>query len=74
MRAALAFAGGFQQDFTTVLSDETYLQHEQYSERISSQERTTSAERTMRSEMLFLWLPAEREWLAVRNVLSVDRR
>jgi hypothetical protein len=24
--------------------------------------------------MLFLWLPQEREWLAVRNVLSVDRK
>lgn len=68
------YVRGFQHDFATVLSDETYVQRERYSLRIAGKEKVTSAERTMRSEMLFLWMPAEREWLAVRNVLAVDRQ
>jgi hypothetical protein len=67
------YVRGFQQDFGTVLSDERYLQKEVYTARIAGKNRVSRAERTMQSEMLFLWLPAEREWLAVRNVLSVDR-
>jgi hypothetical protein len=67
------YVRGFQHDFATVLSDETYAQRETYSERISGKHKSSRAERTMRSEMLFLWLPEEREWLAVRNVLAVDR-
>jgi hypothetical protein len=68
------YVRGFQQDFATVLSDESYLQHETYSERISGRDKVSRAERAMQSEMLLLWMPEEREWLAVRNVLSVDRR
>jgi hypothetical protein len=68
------YVRGLQQDFATVISDETYTQRERFSEQRSGKEKTSTAERTMRSEMLFLWLPQEREWLAVRNVLSVDRK
>ena len=68
------YVRGFQHDFATVLSDETYLQREVFSERISGKDKVSHAERTMQSEMLFLWMPEEREWLAVRNVLSVDRK
>lgn len=68
------YVRGFQHDFATVLSDETYLQRETYSEQISGKNKLSRAERTMRSEMLFLWLPDEHEWLAVRNVLAVDRK
>jgi len=68
------YVRGFQRDFATVLSDETYLQREVYSERVSGKDKVSRAERTMQSEMLFLWMPEEREWLAVRNVLSVDRK
>jgi hypothetical protein len=68
------YVRGFQHDFATVLSDESYQQKEMYSSRIAGKEKVTRAERAMQSEMLFLWLPEEREWLAVRNVLSVDRK
>jgi hypothetical protein len=68
------YVRGYQHDFTTIISDETYVQHERYAERVSGKDRVSSAERTMRSEMVFLWMPEEREWLAVRNVLAVDRK
>ena len=68
------YVRGFQHDFATVLSDESSRQQEIYSERIGNKDKVSRAERTMQSEMLFLWMPEEREWLAVRNVLSVDRK
>jgi len=68
------YVRGFQHDFATVIGDETYLQRERYAERVNGREKVSTAERTMRSEMLFLWMPQERDWLAVRNVLAVDGR
>jgi hypothetical protein len=68
------YVRGFQHDFATVLSDESYQQRETYSAQITGKEKDSRAERVMQSEMLFLWMPDEREWLAVRNVLSVDRK
>jgi len=68
------YVRGFQHDFATVLSDESYQQKDMYFTRVAGKERVSRAERVMQSEMLFLWMPEEREWLAVRNVLSVDRK
>jgi len=68
------YVRGLQHDFATVLGDERYQQRETYTERISGKDKASRAERGMQSEMLFLWMPEEREWLAVRNVLSVDRQ
>jgi hypothetical protein len=68
------YVRGFQHDFGTVIGDETYVQRERYAERVGGKDRVSTAERTMQSEMLFLWMPQERDWLAVRNVLTVDRK
>src|SRR5262249_49563729 len=58
----------FEQEFTLVISEENYRQHADGPNFIGLKERRT------RAEMLFLWLPDERAWLTVRNVLSADRR
>ena len=68
------YVRGFQHDFATVLSDESYQQKEIYSAQIAGKEKSRGPSASMQSEMLFLWMPEEREWLAVRNVLSVDRK
>lgn len=56
----------FEQDFTLVVSDEDYLQHEIGRAVIGFKKRRTHA------EMLFFWVPQERIWLTVRNVLTLD--
>lgn len=56
----------FEEQFTLVLSDENYWQHESGQAVIGFKERRTHA------DMLFLWVPQERVWLTVRNVLTVD--
>jgi hypothetical protein len=55
----------FEQDFTLVISEENYRQHAN-GQVIGLRQRRT------RAEMLFLWLPEERVWLTVRNVLIAD--
>ena len=67
------YVRGFQVDFATVISDETYRQRVHLLETIGGSDQTSKAERTMLSEMLFLWVPEDRGWLTVRNVLRVDR-
>jgi hypothetical protein len=57
----------FEEAFTLVISEENYRQHADGQVIIGFKERRT------RAEMLFLWLPDERAWLTVRNVLSADR-
>jgi len=59
----------FEQDFALVISDEDYRQH------AGGRSHTDLPQhRHTRAEMLFIWLPDERVWLTVRNVLNVDGR
>ena len=58
----------FERDFALVVSDEDYRQHAAGRRHNGPQHRRTQA------EMLFVWMPEERVWLTVRNVLSVDGR
>src|SRR5579864_2026071 len=63
----------FEQAFGFVLSDERYGQSRTRSRVIGGASRTLDSEaRTMQSEMLFTYVPEDREWLTVRSVLSVD--
>ena len=85
LRRAGDYVRGFEQDFSTVISDEAYRQR---AERVRSAVNTgtgrnsgrattmtlSSDNRAIESEMLFTWLPDERSWLAVRNAVKVDRR
>ena len=59
----------FEQDFALVISDEDYRQH------AGGRSHTDLPQhRHTRAEMLFIWLPDERVWLTVRNVVNVDGR
>jgi hypothetical protein len=68
------YARGFQQDFETVIADETYVQRERVTRTQAGRERIINSARTINSEMVFMWLPEDRSWLLVRNVLKVDRK
>jgi len=59
----------FERDFALVISDEDYQQHAGGRVHVDLPQH-----RHTRAEMLFVWLPDERVWLTVRNVLSVDGR
>jgi hypothetical protein len=74
LAAAGRYVQGFERDFATVVSDETYEQRDVLTRTIGTRARTTTTTRTIRSETLFLWLPVEHEWLTVRNVRRVDRQ
>jgi hypothetical protein len=68
------YVAGFQRDFATVISDETYTQRERRVVTTGNRSRTITASRTIQSETLFLWVEEDREWLTARNVLKVDRK
>jgi hypothetical protein len=68
------YARGFQHDFETVIADETYVPRERVTRTQGGKAQITNVARTINSEMLFMWLPEERSWLLVRNVLKVDRK
>jgi len=73
MTQLLASAGQqvrhFERDFALVISDEDYRQHAggRAHDDVPQHRRTNA-------EMLFIWLPDDRVWLTVRNVLTVDGR
>ncbi len=68
------YVRGFEQDFQTVISDETYVQRERQTRIVNGRARETAAVRTIGSETLFMWVAEEQAWLMVRNVLRVDGR
>ena len=68
------YVRGFEQDFQTVISDETYVQRERQTRTVNGRTRQTSTVRTIGSETLFMWVKEEQTWLMVRNVLRVDGR
>jgi len=59
----------FEQGFALVISDEDYQQHAGGRAHVDLPQH-----RHTRAEMLFVWLPEERVWLTVRNVVNVDGR
>jgi hypothetical protein len=59
----------FEDRFAVVIGDERYDQHVERGYR-----RTQRHDRKIKSEMMFVWLPNEQAWLAVRTVLTVDGR
>ena len=75
LASAVQYVQQFETDFAVVISDEMGTQ------RVHSPDAPIApdypvelqiAGRTLRSEMLFMWVPEDRQWLAVRNVLAVD--
>jgi hypothetical protein len=66
LQRAAAYVALFQTEFASFVSDEDYTQ------RVRGQLYPSERARQTRSEMVFTWLPDQRFWLTVRNVLSVD--
>jgi len=73
----LVRAGTFVHDtsqrLSGVIADETYEQ-EVFVSFPDSRLGPRIARRAMRSEALFIWLPAANQWMFVRNVVAVDGR
>jgi hypothetical protein len=61
------------QRLSGVVADELYEQ-QLFASFVDSRLSPRIARRAMRSEALFMWLPAASQWVFVRNVLAVDDR
>jgi hypothetical protein len=71
VEAASAYVAEYQQQLTSILADEIYSQ-----EIVQGAEPAARASRTrhMRSEVFFMFLSGDREWMAIRDVIAVDGR
>jgi hypothetical protein len=70
VRVAAAYVKAYQEQLTFLIADEAYTQQ------IRSQipdDRTPKA-RTMKSELFFMFTPANGDWMAIRDVIEVDRK
>jgi hypothetical protein len=70
VRVAAAYVKAYQEQLTFLIADEAYTQQ------IRSQipdDRTPKA-RTMKSEVFFMFTPANGDWMAIRDVIEVDRK
>jgi hypothetical protein len=70
VRAAAAYMKRYQQELTFLIADEAYTQ--QIRNQIPD-DRTPKA-RTMKSEIFFITAPAGGGWMAIRDVIEVDRK
>ena len=66
--AAAGYVAKYEQQLTSVVASETSRQEML----VRSPDPRTPAGRTMKSEMFFMFSPAEHEWMAVRDVNEVD--
>jgi len=73
LRRAGQYVQELEQQLAVVIADETYVQDVWTRSRPPSG-TTRIITRTIKSEMLFMQLPREDVWLAVRNVVLVDGR
>jgi len=65
---AAEYIDRFERDFGQLIGDERYDQH------VSGADYPHAERRRTQSEMLFVWMPRQGDWLTVRNVRSVDGR
>ncbi len=70
VRAAAAYVKDYQEHLTFLIADEAYTQ------RIRNQIPDDRAPkgRTMKSEIFFMTAPADGGWMAIRDVIEVDRQ
>lgn len=72
-----AFVDDFEKTFAAVTWREVYTQEDHVALRFSSSGGafdTLRQRRRLESELLFVWVPADATWIAVRDVVSVDGR
>lgn len=67
--AAAAYVRSYQEELTLILADETYTQ--QIRAQTPSDPEMPRA-RTLKSEVFFMFAPSSREWMAIRDVMTVD--
>jgi len=69
IRAAAQYVADYQRQLTSVIADEIYTQQ------IAAQEPSEAdmpRQRRLRSEVFFMFAPADRDWMAIRDVTEVD--
>ena len=77
LRAASAYVEHFERTFSSVRWHERYEQEVRVAQMFGTSRARTSrpvAHRLIESEMMMLWLPGDRTWLTVRDVVSIDGR
>jgi hypothetical protein len=67
--AAAAYVKNYQRALTTVLADEDYQQQVVMQ---SPLDRSMPRTRRLRSEVFFMFAPASGDWMAMRDVISID--
>jgi hypothetical protein len=70
VQAAAAYVSTYQEQLNFLVADEIYTQQI----RTQIPDAGTSKGRTMKSEMFFMFTPADRGWMAIRDVIEVDRK
>jgi len=66
VRAASKYVAAYEKDFAFLIADEDYIQV-----RLDTRGRQLQSRR-LRSELFLTYLPADGEWIAVRDVIDVD--
>ena len=76
LTSATHYVEQFEKAFAVVISDERCSQHVRIPDppiAVGQPSRSSGiSDRSLQSEMLFMWIPEDRRWLSVRNVLAVD--
>jgi hypothetical protein len=70
VRAAAAYLKTYQEQLTFLIADEAYTQQV----RAQMPDDQGPKGRTMKSEMFFMFTPADRVWMAIRDIIEVDRK
>jgi hypothetical protein len=67
--AAASYVASYQQQLTSIVADETYIQEivEQ-----APRDREIARTRRMTSEIFFMFAPVRHDWMTIRDVMSVD--
>ena len=74
LNRAAAYLEQLEQSCSTIIADERYEQKWLHGGISPRTRRPAGEERQLVSELLFVWIPADREWLAVRDVIRIDDR
>ena len=75
LRRAAEYVDRFERTFSAVIWREQYQQEVRMPRRFGASGTwfpTLAARRLLDSELLFVWLPGDASWIAVRDVLAID--
>lgn len=72
---AVAYVGRFEREFSSIIWRERYAQEDRVRRQFKASGAsfwTLANRRVLESELLFVWLPVDASWIAVRDVIAVD--